>query len=180
MITKPSYLKRVLEDILGSTFLYFLWAAVAVAAFGIFGIRPLLSTLQEKDKLLRELTEINRSLENKVFELETVRGDLSYSSKYLQVFDASLPETDEFQNYILDFVNVATGSGYSVKTVSPVLVGTNEIEVSATMTGNGSLSKLVKDLESLKRFTAVEKISSNKDAATDNVTIKVKIYVYKK
>ena len=173
-------IKRKVEELSNSSIFYGIWAMVVMVAFLFFGIRPLQAAIREKFKLLGEMRDVNTALSTKVYNLEKVREDLDYSRSFISYFDASMPGSAELQNYMLDFVNAASRSGYILKSIYPMVGGFGlSLSIESTLEGNGNPYELVKNLESLKRITKVERLSIERTETGDKVSLSVVIYSYK-
>jgi len=92
-----------------------------------------------------------------------------------------MPLRFEVQNYMLDFIDTASKSGFIVKTFKP---STNpqgdEMDLSVSLTGSGDIREFVHQMEQMKRVTQINKVHYNVDErGTHERRLSVSFSIYK-
>lgn len=159
-------------------------AFVAVVVFFgfILGI-PLISTLQKKWTVIKEMDSLNTALRANYVQLKEAHDNIADNSKQIELLNTYMPVDASVQSYMVDFIDAVSTVNYSVVNFSqPDLTeNKNAIELQINLEGSSYPTELVSKVESLKRITSVKSVLMYNSGRIDDtgyaVTLRVLIYV---
>lgn len=173
--------KRNLKNSEFAARLFGLTALITVVVYGFFGIRPLWKVIVQKQKLLEQIRDVTIDLDRNVLHLKSVQNDLYTYSDSLVYLEKYMPKQFNVQNYMLDFVDTASKSGFIVKSFRPeIQEDSAEINLNIALTGDGDMKDFVYKIEEMKRTSQIKSIKYSMDLKrTREKSFSVLLTIYK-
>lgn len=139
---------------------YTIYLLITVFLFGFYGVYPGIKNFLENRKVFSQLTQLKTSLEEKKAFLVATQSDLARVGKYKEPLNKIIPDDYEVQNYLIEFAVAASSSGFGLRSFTVGEISENYINILVTLDGPYIfLSRLVKNIESLSRFTEITSIN---------------------
>jgi len=149
---------------------------IALVVFGIFGLRPTIVSLIQKNKYKADLIRVKNGLENKTNWLDKEGRSYESVKPYLQNVQAAVPDKPDLQNYLSEFVKVSSENGFIVKNFVQNQKLEGEILLNIDLTGSESgFYGLIKDIQSLNRITYIQNAELYNDSES-SVKLLLKIF----
>lgn len=176
------YKREVLSKPKKQMELYILLTIAVLVGFGVFGIRPTLRALLQKNRYTGELKDLKEGLESKKELLIESEKTLANMESQIDILNQVMPKTDDTEDYLTNFVQACAQNGYIVTTFHATKRN-DEIEIRTKLTGSyTNISQLMIDLEKSDRITYIERVggSTNKKRTEPKVTVDLKIFLFDK
>lgn len=172
---------RRLKDTAFALRLYSIWAILIFLVFGLLGIYPQARILVKGIQTGKEMREVNKSLRNKIDLINQEALKIDNNTKGVEALNRALPADYEVQNYVVDLSFAVSKTGYNLTAFQAEggLDTGQGITVSAKLEGNGSVSELIKSIESSGRAAQVNEVSFVEGDGVKVVAVLLDIYVLK-
>ena len=155
---------------------FMLCTFVLLGVFGIWGIFPILIN---KVVLIRDMTQNNNLVEANVATLTAAKTTIDANTDLINNLYQSASNDLNTQNYLVDFFDVASKSGFKVtKFVTVPVENSGSVEINAETVGDGDIGGFIQRLEKLTRITYVEAVTFSNDINNKHITTKVRIFNY--
>jgi hypothetical protein len=165
----PAYLLRVSAGVF----------VITLFIFGMMGIYPLHIILKTKYQLIREMKSVNTIMQNNYIYAAQAEIDLQNHAKEIELLDDYMPVNTNVQNYLLEFVNALSDTGYVVTDVTQHTDTSPNGVISLTINleGHDYPTEIIKRIEDLKRVSQVKdlKLRYDKEGFT-HLTLELSIY----
>jgi len=149
---------------------------IVLVIFGIFGVRPTIVSLIQKNKYKNGLIRVKNGLENKTNWLNKETENYEAIKPYLQNLQSAILNKPDLQNYLAEFVKVASKNGFIVKRFSQSQGSKEEIVLNVDMTGyQTGFYSLIKDIQNLNRITYIQSAELYNDSES-GVKLLLKIF----
>jgi Tfp pilus assembly protein PilO len=160
-------LKRFTDQPTAKYSLGLIIALMVTSFFGLFAIKPALTTIAKLSREIEDTNEVNQKLEDKVRSLQQAQIAYSEIEKDLIYINRSLPQKVEFNriasqiNYI-SYANdlILTSVSYGKFSLVPPGEGTSSMLIKMSLSGDFvNLKTFLKDLENLDRVIKIRAIA---------------------
>lgn len=147
---------------------------LAIAFFGVFALKPTLTTIAALFKEIENQKIINQKLQTKINALSQAQVNYSLATTNLKLVDEALPKDPDLSQIIYQIEVLAQKEGVTIRSLSfepvPLLgelplktvgkektFGPQEIGVSLGLSGNyENLKSFLSSLENLRRLASIE------------------------
>jgi hypothetical protein len=160
--------------------IYIYWALLAVLLTGVFGIYPFTREVVKKYQISKQMVQLNKDLSKKISDISDATRKIKLIDSDIRYLDAYLPYDFNIQNYMVDFV-IATGeAGYNVNSFTPEGQEGSSVRISVSLSGEGDINQLTKNLEGLNRVSEIENIALSKKATEDSLRLSIVTFTMEK
>ncbi len=178
-------LKPYIANKTKNTYLTVILSLLTMSFFGLFAIKPTLSTAVSLNRDIQDLRVLNEQYEEKITTI--IKGQSEYEKirDDIPLIYASVPETAEFSKLIIREENIASTSGITLDSlqIDPVPISKSKDEgnvisfgfsVSGSGDYNGAYGLLLHNLNAL-RLVNVDQVSMEQEGASDGGQIKINL-----
>jgi hypothetical protein len=157
---------------------YFCWAFLSIILLGALGIVPFVLHIVSTFKLVNDIKQTETRIERNTYALQGERTLIADNSNVVSILDTSIPQNIDIQNFMLDFVSVASTGGYNVTFLAPDTVNIKDgvIPVSVKVSGTGTPADLLKSLSQLKRLCNIKEFNADAVGGGYEIALQVDIY----
>lgn len=149
---------------------------IALVVFGIFGLRPTIVSLTQKNKYKTDLIRVKNELKSKINWLDKEGKSYESVKPYLQNIQTAVPDKPDLQNYLSEFVKVSSENGFIVNNFAQNQKLEGEILLNIDLTGTESgFYDLIKSIQSLNRITYIQNAELYNDGES-SVKLLLKIF----
>jgi hypothetical protein len=166
------------EDI--SYKIYLIWAGGVFLLMGLFGIYPLARESIAKYQVSTQMVSLNKDLQRKFSEVSDASVKISAVGSGVSYLDRYLPENFDLQNYMIDFMTASGKAGYSLNTFMPVDQKGAAVGIYISLSGEGNLVSLIKNLEDMNRISEIQSINLSKIGASSILRLNIITYIMEK
>jgi Tfp pilus assembly protein PilO len=166
------------EDI--SYKIYLIWAVGVFLLVGLFGIYPLTRELITKYQVSRQMVNLNKDLQRKFNEVSDASVKIAAVGSGVSYLDMYLPENFELQNYMIDFITASGKAGFSLDTFMPMDQVGSAVGIYISLSGDGDLVSLIKNLEDMNRISEIQSINLSEIGATPILRLNITTYIMEK
>ncbi len=147
--------------------------AVNVVFIGFFGVFKYAQAVVFKNKAISDLQQLEKNLSQKQLQVEGAKQDFNTVAAYAPSFNAVIASTKNIQNYLSNFIENTSSSGFSITSFTPSAPdASGNVLVDATFAGETyEIHKLIQAIESTKRLTKLNSVSISEDNAYVNFLV---------
>ena len=140
---------------------FYMWLFLTVFIVFVFlGIIPLSQNLIKKNKAVKDLTEVNQGLEERIEDIRYYENVLTDIKPYMIYVREFIPEKFGIQDYLVDFALQSSSAGFIVQKFFPIYTeDLNVVNVSVSLRGTGDVDKLIENIENMRRVTQINTVS---------------------
>jgi len=151
--------------------------------FGIFGIRPAINNLAQKNKSIKDYEKLVTALTDKTNQLKDFQTSLGLVEPNLYKLKQAIPETENLQAYLEEIVLSASKEGYLIKNMRKTVRTDKESTISIKLTLQGgveNINKLIEQLENVNRLTLINRVTVLRDEKMgDTITVDLDVFYLK-
>lgn len=160
--------KRLLNNTAAMERLYLIWLLITLVLIGFFGIGTLVPNILKRAVLLSDMLQTNAKLSANISALTTTKITIEDNAPGVSNLYRAVSPNSNTQNYLVDYFNMATISGFSGSRFNTVTSDTpGNVDIIAEVTGDGSIIDFIRRLEGLSRITNVKSVEY-----VDNIYVK--------
>lgn len=157
---------------------------LAVAFFGLFALRPTLTTIAGLVGDLRDKKAINQKLQEKINNLSRAQTNYSQTINSLELLDQALPRNPSVSQIAYQIEILAQKSNLIVRSINFESVNMkgespkqkNEVSFDFTLSGDfQSLKSFLESLENLRRIITIKSFSLSKSKSVENQTMTLNV-----
>jgi Tfp pilus assembly protein PilO len=157
------------------------WMVLAfldLVVFGFLGLHLSLSTFAEKKAKYSEVGLEIKLLQNKKFILVDTEGSLKSVSTALPQLFTAIPDSPDYQDYLVQLVTMATSNGFVISNLTSTIAPTNkEVSLNMQLSGNrNNASSLITSLEKFSRMTSIKTLKLDFTGPLAKIDVTLKIY----
>lgn len=174
----------LIRDLKNPKFAFNFYALLFCILFGLyflFGELPLIKVVKAKQLLLIDLTNRLEVTQTNINFLETAKEDLANNTAQINLLDKYMPVETGVQEYMVDFIDLASRSGYSVVKFGQVARPSvdDAVELNITLESNTYPTTLLADIEKLQRVTQISRMYMlQRKSGEFNIYLNILIYNY--
>jgi Tfp pilus assembly protein PilO len=136
---------------------YFSMLAFSIVILGYLGIVPGIRGIIDKQQKLQEYTVLEEKLKEKESRLFEVSNDLRAAEEYLPYLEASLPTTNQTEDFLSEFTQRAAESGFRVNSFKVLEIADTNLKVLVELQGDYlNLPNFIRGLNNMNRVALLE------------------------
>jgi Tfp pilus assembly protein PilO len=146
--------------------------------FGFLGLQLSLSTYSEKKVQLKEIKDNIELLQNKKFVLVDTEANLNSVAAALPGLFLAIPDSPDFQNYLLQLITVAANNGFVISEFNSTISSDNtEGTLKLEISGNrDNISNIISEIEKFPRITSINSLDLDLKEPSAKMYITMKVY----
>lgn len=178
-------IKRMLENKKRNTYFTAILSLLTLSFFGLFAIKPTLTTAVKLNREIQELRDLNAKYEEKITNIVKAQSAYENIREDIPLFFMTLPDNPEFTSLIMTHEKIATASNMSLEQMAldPVPISKekrtgvlNSFDINLLLSGNYiDLSSFLDHFLKSQRLVNIDQLNLDQKNSTADGILRTQI-----